>query len=248
MLLVGITGAIGHGKTSFAASLQKAEPSTLTLESGTIITSIVERWLHGLDTAPPAPIDIAAINTWVAELPSIFKQQMHLDIHKTALTFTLEDTVQNPEQYQKLFEYLALFQTRPELSKQRITPLNKAQYRPILQWVGGYMLDKVSPTIWFDEIIRLAEQARLDNTRLCIASGLRNPSEADQIRRAGGMVIKVHRTLFAEQDLLDPTERQRSDITPDAMVHNNGTLAELDSMATILLQDLQTKNLRGQYP
>lgn len=246
MTLLGITGPIGHGKSTFADEIAAIEPSTLHLESSAIISEVVNA-LHETFATAINPADIEAINNWLDALPDILKQTTHTDCDFGSIRITSEDMQSNPIEYQKLLEHLELLQQQPELARQPITPENKPVYRPILQWVGGYLVRRIGPGIWYDEIVRRAQQASEQGTKIAVAGGVRYPNEADIIRNAGGKVIKIYRPSLDEQDTTDPTERERNNITVDITVVNNGSLEELMQVARTILSDLASGELKPEY-
>lgn len=246
MILLGITGAIGHGKTSFADAIQAVEPLTVHFESGLIITEVVDA-MHAQLEAIPSEHDLLAISAWLACLPDLLQEHVHRNVTFDDIAIRPEDVAAYPLEYKKLFEHIKTLQGTPGLSKQAITAENKHVFRPMLQWVGGYVVSRTDGSVWFDEVIRRAKQAGEAGTVVSVAGGLRFPEEADSIRKAGGSVVKVYRPNASEKDITDPTERRRESIVHDVLVINDGTLADLADKANQLLADLTQSKLASRY-
>jgi len=108
-----------------------------------------------------------------------------------------------------------------------------------LQWLGGYLINVVDPTIWFGELIhRIQAEPGLD---IATVSGLRYPAEAACIRQVSGYVVQIRRAGFNEADKQDLTERKRDHIQPDAVVLNDGTLVQLRATAELIIKDLEAR-------
>lgn len=246
MVFIGITGPIGHGKSTFADAIADVEPSTLHLESGAIISEVVDA-LHRCSPIPTATDGLVPINVWLSNLPSIVKHTVHVHCSVAQIVIHPHDLENDPLEYQKLFEHLALVQKNPGLAKQAISAENKSTYRPILQWIGGYLVRKIDPNIWYNEIVRRAQEAGQQGVKVVVAGGVRYPIEADTIRMAGGKVIRIYRPGQGEQDASDPTERERQNIQADVTVVNNGTLEELADVAKTVVTDALASSLKAEY-
>ena len=243
MILLGITGAIGHGKTTLAEALLQAEPDAVHLETGMIVAEVADELHKNLEEIP-SPDDLAAINDWLSCLPETLAQVTHKTCSISDLRLVSAEIASNPSLYEKLFTHLGNLKASPELANQSITTANKAQYRAFLQWLGGYLVKKVDTGIWYDELIN-----RLNNTdkQLGIISGVRFPSDGETIHNAGGLIVGITRPEMAETDAQDPTERERSMIQPDCIVINNAGVDQLALCAQKILNDIRAKALQKQY-
>ncbi len=243
MILIGITGAIGHGKSSLADALAAQVGDVCRLESGTLVTEVANA-LHAKTDTLPQPDNVAQINKWLESLPQILQ-----DVTHTAVSFEqikLKPTTFDPNssEYEKLVLHLRNLQAQPELLTQHITSAKKERYRPILQWLGGYLVNHVDTGIWYKELVRRAQVAADEGCELCVIGGLRFPTDADIVRQAGGFIIAITRPDYAQKDLLDPTESGRNEIKVDAVVLNNGSLTQLSTVAGHIYQDcLDNKQL-----
>ena len=245
MKIVGITGAIGHGKTALAHALCELELTGLILESGQLIVEVINRWLPQL-TIPQDAHDLEAINGWLEQLIPIAKQQLHVDLKLENLKLSQAAVDVNPNDYAKLFIYLEQLKANPSRQTDTITNDNKEWHRPLLQWLGGYLASK-SEGIWYQEIKNRAKLADEQGHKLFVATGLRFPADEQAVRRAGGVVVGIERPGQDERDATDPTERERQRINCYTTVVNNGTLDDLKRCAETLWIDLQANKLQNRY-
>lgn len=244
MIIAGLTGGIGHGKTTFADLLAGQSGHARHVESSELIAEIATS-LRSEQLNHPAPDDISAINTWLAPLAEIVRLQVHASIDPADLTLTTKRLAEHPEYFDKLFEYLRQVQTQPSLASVEITNETKEAFRPLLQWLGGYLVIMVGPGVWYDEIIRRIGHLR--QVDLVTIGGVRYPGDAERIRNAGGYIVAIERPGQATQDATDLTERQRSLITPDATVINDASLAALATCAQQVHTDLGLRQLQKRY-
>ena len=246
MIIIGITGGIGHGKTTLAEAFSRIEPQSIHLESSDVIAEVVDAW-HAQTTKLPNPHSIEEVNAWLDMLPSILGLTVHEQINPQMLHFAMDDITKQPALYDKLFTHLQLLQENPALLSQRINITNKGQYRAVLQWLGGYLVKKVDPGIWYKEIMRRAHEAESQGKLLCTIGGLRFPSDAEIVRGGGGFVLLIHRPLMTEQDISDPTERERAQIKANVTVTNDAGLTELVMCAQKMLTDIRLGRLQARY-
>lgn len=246
MIIIGMTGPIGHGKSTLAKALQKLEPSSIHFESSMIIAEVANA-LHAALREIPSRDDIDSINQWLRPLPAILLETTHTKVAFKDLTLSLQDTELHPIEYEKLLLHLENLKREPKLAKQEITQKNKEAYRPILQWLGGYIPQKTNPNVWYKEIMRRAQAPANNSHKLCVIGGLRYPEDARQVRQAGGKIIKVYRPGHLQYDMLDPTERERDNVIPDATVVSNGSIDDLDNCARVILKDIETGQLQKTY-
>ncbi len=246
MTIIGITGAIGHGKSTLAEAFGQAEPRAQHLESFQIIAEVVDKW-HTRTSFVPNPHDLDQLNNWLFLLPEILEEVVHEPVDRLALHVDLAQVSAQPALYEKLFQHLDNLKKNPALLQNHITETNKADYRPILQWLGGYLVLEVDPGIWYKEILRRTEFAKIEGVELCTIGGLRYPTDAELIRAADGIIAAIHRPMMGEQDSGDLTERQRSQIHPDVTVLNNADVPALNALAKRMYNDIKLGKLQTHY-
>ncbi|MDB5169326.1 MAG: hypothetical protein JWO41_682 [Candidatus Saccharibacteria bacterium] len=244
MIITGITGAIGHGKTTLAQALVTASGQGENFESSDIILEVANA-LRALPIDHPAPTDLEAINEWLAFLPPILHDITHVNVPESAFVLTKQKLAKDTALYEKLFEYLAFMAHCPNFTRAAITVENKHRYRALLQWLGGYCVLKVHPTIWFDELVRRVQATK--GLNLTTIGGVRFPSDAESLRSVDGVIIAVQRPLHGSADSADITERERSQIIPDITVINDGTIEQLQRLASTLYADLVSATPRPTY-
>lgn len=246
MIILGMTGPIGHGKSTFAKAVKELEPTAVHLESSLVIAEIANA-MQGAMQDIPDPYDVKSLNNWLRSLPAILLQ--HLSVHCTFEQISLDQAniEQHPVEYQKLIMHVENLHRNPDMAKMEITKENKENYRPLLQWLGGYLVQRVSQTIWYDEIMRRIYAAQAKGCQLCIVGGLRFPGDAAAIRHAGGVIIKVYRPGHLQNDMLDPTERERDNIPVDCTIMSNGTVEDVKRTTARVLEDIKNNRLASLY-
>lgn len=246
MILLGMTGPIGHGKSTFASALKELEPSSEHLESSLIIAEVANDMHAALGTIPD-PYDIDSLNDWLRSLPAILLQRVNTRTTYEQIKLDPDEVEQHPIEYQKLIMHVENLQRQPELAKHAITRENKENYRPLLQWLGGYLVQKIDRGIWYNEIVRRVYKAESRGCKLCIVGGLRYPSDAAILRQAGAVIVKVYRPAHLQNDMLDPTERERENIRPDCTIASDGTVEDVKACATQILKDIRDGRLQLNY-
>lgn len=193
------------------------------------------------------PHDVTALNEWIRELPNILQDLFGIQTTYEDLKIHPEAAMTSPIEYQKLLHHAALLVAHPELALQRITAENKEDYRPLLQWLGSYLPPRIDEGMWYREIVRRASHFAKSGGKLCVSGGIRYPIDAQIWRNAHGTVIKVHRPEKHENDLTDPTERERNNIVADTTIINNGTVDDLRRLAPLVLCDIEEDTLKPEY-
>lgn len=246
MILLGMTGPIGHGKTTFAEALSKLEPSTAHFESSLIIAEVGNA-LQAALTDVPDPYNVEQLNNWLRALPAILLEITHSHVTFEQIKLDQHAMEEHPIEFQKLILHVENLGRKPELMQQQITKENKESYRPLLQWLGGYLVQKVDSGIWYKEIVRRVKLSAQAGTKLCIVGGLRFPTDAAILREAGGLIVEVYRPGHLQSDLMDPTERERQNIRVDCTIMSNGTLADVRAFAPVFYAELKAGKLRSNY-
>lgn len=246
MIIAGLTGSIHHGKTTFAGLLADQAHSALHFESWELIAEVAGA-LHREAGSHPDPADLDAVNDWLLPLPEIVDTYMHTPVKYADIRLTPARLQKHPEHYQKLLEYLADVQADAALIDTDITADTKEQFRPLLQWLGGFLVIVAGPGIWYDEIVRRLNNLRTQGYELVTIGGVRYPGDAERLRNAGGIILQIERPALPETDSTDLTERQRSLIKPDAVIMNDGSLEDLAERAEAVYKDLCFRQLKPEY-
>ncbi|HSX46374.1 MAG TPA: hypothetical protein VLF87_00060 [Patescibacteria group bacterium] len=246
MIILGMTGPIGHGKTTFADALTELEPSTVHFESSLIIAEVGNAFQAAL-TDIPDPYNVDRLNNWLKALPPILQEIVHVNCSYDKIKLDQQAMEEHPVEYQKLILHVENLQRKPELMKQKITKENKESFRPLLQWLGGYLVQKIDSGIWYNEIVRRIHQAVAAGAQLCIVGGLRYPTDAAILRGAGAIIVKVYRPGHLQSDLLDPTERERQNIQVDCTIMSNGSVADVKAFAKRFYADLKANKIQHTY-
>jgi hypothetical protein len=241
MIIVGLTGSIGSGKTTFADFLAAQFAHAGHWESWQLVAEVAE----ALRRQPsPGPDDIVAINEWLRPLPAIVDHVCHKIIGFDDLRLA-EDVDQHAPEYVKLFQYLELMKASPELQQGPISENRKESLRSILQWLGGYLAKTCGGDIWYAEIIRrIQTQPKLE---LATIGGVRFLADAACIRQADGLVVGVIRPGWEARDKNDPTERERNRIALDSTIYNDGSLRQLEQCAALLAADMVSGKPANEY-
>lgn len=246
MILIGIHGAIGHGKTTLADMFTELEPRSIHLESSQVIAEVLNKANRNFPRHNNENT-VELINIWFKTLPAILQEVVHVDTSYERLKILEDEVTREPLKYQKLLEYTEDILQNPGLLEQTITVENKFQYRAGLQGLGGFLVTRVGPTIWYDELLNRAKQASESGTELAVIGGLRYPADGEVVRKGGGMVIEIYRPDTPSLDINDPTEQYRSQIITDSRVVNSGTLDDLRQTSSLILDDIRSNNLAELY-
>jgi hypothetical protein len=247
MYIFGITGPIGHGKTTFAKALmQLSQPSEL-IETSAIIADVANEWFA---TFPAGllidPLDYQVMDRWIDDLARVVSHQIR-PVRPTQLYFNHDQVLAESQYYYKLFMHLNLIRQGVIAIDDPISAATKERHRTILQWLGGYLVHRVDQGIWFDEIERRLKAAQAQGVRMCVVGGVRYPYDAEVIRRNGGLIIYLNRAGLPERELADITEEHRREIKPDTIVISEDGPDSLKELAKIMYNDLLLHDLLGEY-
>lgn len=247
MIVVGITGGIGHGKTTLAKFLAAHARQSLHWESGELVIEVANA-LRSEHPEHPLPGNLAGINSWLEPLADIVTACVHCPADFTQIALTPERVAADPPSYRKLFDYLQTMQDHPGLQRVEITQDNKQEFRSLMQWLGGYMVKKVNNGIWYDELVRRLHHIPASaGVNLVTIGGVRFPGDAERLRNAGGFIVEIRRPGLEQVDKHDLTERERALIEPDTVIMNDSNLSALQACAERLYADLEVRSLQQHY-
>lgn len=247
MHIFGITGPIGHGKSTLANAMMRLETPSMHIESSMIISAVANEWFA---TFPKEllldPIDYRILNRWMADLSRVLSQQVrHVEPNQLAITH--EQVLSESKYYYKLFMHLNLIRQGVIPLGEAITESNKDKHRTILQWLGGFLVERVDPGIWYEEIENRLKAAKNEGVRLAVVGGIRYPLDAEIIRRNDGIIIKLVRADLPERELADITEEHRKDIKVDTTVISDAKPSGLEELAKAMFSDYINGDLLPQY-
>lgn len=246
--IIGITGPIGSGKSTLAEFLCAVEPDHAHYETSSLIAEVADdfnRALSGELAFETTSNNVELINQALIWFIEAISEKLHQELSWNQLAVTKQQLISQPELFEKILLYVDLAKKQPSILDTHITAANKETYRPLLQWLGGYLVAKIRSTIWYDELFR---RIALRDTQksLVIIGGVRYPSDAAIVREHGGIIVGVTRAGL-DADTTDITESSRELIKPDVSVHNNGTLSELQQTVEQLWFDLGAGKPKQNY-
>lgn len=241
-----MTGPIGHGKTTLANALAKLEPNTVHLETSMVIIEVANALQESLKK-PFDPYDVDALNEWLKALPDVLERTLHIECSFEQIKLDPIAVTQHPVEYQKLILHAENVRRDFRLARQKINLDNKEAYRPLLQWLGGYLVGRVDSGIWYNELVKRIKQVERAGCQLCIVGGLRFPTDGATLREEGAFIVKVYRPGHLQNDMLDPTERERENIIVDSTIMSNGTIEDVSVFAEQFLSDLRSGDIQTLY-
>lgn len=247
MHIFGITGPIGHGKSTLANALMACEQPAIHIETSMIISAVANEWWA---TFPKEllidPIDYDLLNHWMADLAKVVSQQIR-PVQASQLKITHDQVIKESKYYYKLFMHLNLIRQGMIPLNESINKDNKDKHRTILQWLGGFLIARVDPDIWYEEIEKRLKTAAEQGVKLGVVGGVRYPADAAIIRRNSGIILKLVRKDLPERELADITEEHRNEIKVDTTVISDAKPAALGELAKTLWHDYLLGDLLPVY-
>ncbi len=184
MTIIGLTGPIGHGKSTLAGYFTSGVDSSIHIESSTVIAEFAEQiYVANSSRDLPQPEDITGINAWLSVATEIVRKFLAIDCVFDRIEIYPEEVARVPSEYEKLFQHISDLNDNPRLLTQPINEDNKSTYRPFLQWLGGYFVQKIDSGIWYNEIVRRIRLAKVNGCELATVGGLRFPKDGEILRQ-----------------------------------------------------------------
>jgi len=248
MLILGITGPIGHGKSTLAKAFMAIDKSAVRIESSTLIAEVANKWLKNF----PKELlvddhDYDILEAWTTELSIIASEALQIKIHPEQLLITEKTFNEAPETVARLVRYISLIEQGVVEINSEINDGNKDKNRAILQWLGGFLIVRVSEGVWYDEIERQILDAETKGKSLCLVGGIRYPYDAEVIRRNGGKLAKLIRKDLPPRDSSDITEAHWAKLKVDTAIKSTASKEALGEMARAVYEDLLADNLLPEY-
>lgn len=249
MKVVGICGGIHHGKSTLAEFLTEIDPErSLHLETSLVITDIANPFNAALRPFSGS-IDnehvVSITNSVLAAITPDMQRAANLDIDAKSLAIDESDIAAHPEWYERLYQYMRQVRHDATLLEHEINPVNNDAYRPLMQWLGGYILYRLGDNnVWYRELFRRARAAK--DISLVAMTAPRQPAEAEYVQAQEGQVLKIFNPSIVS-DTSDVTESGVAAIKPDAEVINNGSIDDLQQLARTIRRDVLASNLQPRY-
>lgn len=248
MHVIGISGAIGHGKSTFSQFLADTINNSRIFEASGDIVLVANNWLRfmpeSFKTNPPGS---ELLNDWIDSLAEIVAKE-GLGKPKAKKLYVTEYQLETrDDSILKLLEYLENIRAGTISPNDIIGAHNKEVHRSILQWIGGYLVKNYHEGIWFDSIDRKLNSAKEDGAGLAIVSGLRFPYDKKIIEKHQGTIIRIERPHVMVTDSQEVTEKEGTDLKASSIIINDANLDELRDTAKTFFDDLSGGRILEKY-
>lgn len=111
--------------------------------------------------------------------------------------------------------------------------------RQIMQWWGTEYRRHTSPGYWLDKMRNhIARGFGMHQAGLIVITDVRFADEAALVRELGGKLIQITRPGTGDGAGKHESETAGTEFAPDAVIHNSGTLQDLQSAAIAQLHEL----------
>lgn len=208
--IIGFGGSRESGKTTAANILVEiTSPEThVHYEFSEPIMEVGQRWLDGAKDYARLENEIYHVSQLQAGLNAV--------LGETEARLTSSILARLDDAY--------IEQLRAGLINRQLTLENKAQHRPLLEWLGRTALDLVSPTVWSDIVAGKARKAQAENVDLITIGGVRTTADFSTVKSLGGAIVRLHRGFSDGQSM---SEYQINDWSADYDITNSGTIENL---------------------
>ncbi len=128
----------------------------------------------------------------------------------------------------------------------QITRETKDADRAVYMWLGVIIRLVVAEDVWAQEVRKRIKAA--GDSPLVTAGGVRFREDGEAIRAEGGLIVEVIGRKHNADD--DPTNVQRSQVTPDVLLYNDvydPTLERVREVTAQVWRDFRSGSLRGEY-
>jgi hypothetical protein len=253
MIVVGLTGGTGQGKSTLGRMLRSLAnvDYRADLEFAYPVTEVANAWMltwpQPLALSPDDTV-ITLANELIRSFPMVVEK--YTGKKTTYDAYRIGNDAASLELHNRLIKYLSIWTALSDSERAvqlpvPITASNKGLHRALLQWVGGVSVALITPSIWDDLIDHRIKELAERGYKLVTVGGVRYPHDAEVIHDNGGVIVRVVRP---ETKLsTDVTETSMSEQKPDTEVINNGSLDELDTVTHQLFSDLESGSVKPQY-
>lgn len=183
-----------------------------------------------------------------------------MNIIKIALTGKMrsgKDTVAMHLAFEHGFEYPIAFGDKLKRTFHELFPWVSAQSKPRegYQRFGQLIREEFDENVWVKHLastVEFLEDSR--KTRGIVITDLRQPNEYEWCRANGFIIVRVTAPdelriarakaagdVFAEEDLAHDTESHVNEYEVDYEIHNDGTIADLDTKVDEMMDEIKRK-------